>query len=368
MDQIVAGRVQARLTAASPTWCAIAEARGEKIVRSVPRSFSSRSWLRLDGLADLVVGDRRVGRRRLVPASKAAICARARRVRRGRGRVVAVAVDDHVRLPAWSVRLRPGGSASRDRASRPVDRQCPVGLCEVAESISWSRAAAAIRLHAELGPVGGGLHLGGPAYGMAAAALDETLHGPGSPRGTARRRCSPVASPHSPQRRPASQRLDHGGGQALVEHAAQQLAPVAAPAGARRHGHLGAERAQQRGVPLRGRPRRSASVSAAPAGHRGHQRDVGDRDSCAVATRPPLAFIPGRAVFRSAQTVPGRSGPARGPAPPPAAAELGAEHQLGVAHRLGLIAPRRLTRRQRAPRRVVAAHLRTGGHQVARVL
>jgi hypothetical protein len=32
-------RDQSRLVSASPMWCAIAEARGEKIVTSVPRSF-----------------------------------------------------------------------------------------------------------------------------------------------------------------------------------------------------------------------------------------------------------------------------------------------------------------------------------------
>ena len=37
-------RVQAMLTRSSPTWWAMAEARGEKIVRSAPRSRSSRSW------------------------------------------------------------------------------------------------------------------------------------------------------------------------------------------------------------------------------------------------------------------------------------------------------------------------------------
>jgi hypothetical protein len=35
----------ARLVAASPTWCAIPAARGEKIVTSVPRSRCSLSWL-----------------------------------------------------------------------------------------------------------------------------------------------------------------------------------------------------------------------------------------------------------------------------------------------------------------------------------
>jgi hypothetical protein len=33
------------LTASSPTWCSIAEARGEKIVRSTPRSVISFSWV-----------------------------------------------------------------------------------------------------------------------------------------------------------------------------------------------------------------------------------------------------------------------------------------------------------------------------------
>ena len=37
-------RVQAADVASSPTWCAIAEARGEKIVMSAPRSRCSLSW------------------------------------------------------------------------------------------------------------------------------------------------------------------------------------------------------------------------------------------------------------------------------------------------------------------------------------
>ena len=38
-------RAQARAVAGSVTWCPIADAWGEKIVRSVPRSPASRSWL-----------------------------------------------------------------------------------------------------------------------------------------------------------------------------------------------------------------------------------------------------------------------------------------------------------------------------------
>ena len=37
--------VQRALTPSSPMWCPIAEARGEKTVRSIPRSRISRSWL-----------------------------------------------------------------------------------------------------------------------------------------------------------------------------------------------------------------------------------------------------------------------------------------------------------------------------------
>ena len=37
-------RDQRWLTASSPTWCSMAEARGEKIVMSAPRSRRIRSW------------------------------------------------------------------------------------------------------------------------------------------------------------------------------------------------------------------------------------------------------------------------------------------------------------------------------------
>ena len=40
--------IHSRLTLSSPMWWPMPEARGEKIVRSVPRSLCSLSWLRLD--------------------------------------------------------------------------------------------------------------------------------------------------------------------------------------------------------------------------------------------------------------------------------------------------------------------------------
>ena len=51
-----------RLIASSPTWCAIAEARGEKIGQVGAALALQPELVLLDGLADLVVADRRVGR------------------------------------------------------------------------------------------------------------------------------------------------------------------------------------------------------------------------------------------------------------------------------------------------------------------
>jgi hypothetical protein len=50
------------LTLKSPMWCAMKLARGEKIVRSLPRSFISRSWLAFDRFPQLIVGNLQVRR------------------------------------------------------------------------------------------------------------------------------------------------------------------------------------------------------------------------------------------------------------------------------------------------------------------
>ena len=77
-------------------WCAIAEARGEKIVTSVPRSLwnfscgctASRSWSSVIVSAPLGARLRRVLERcNLFVAERLQLL--------GRGRVVTVAVDDH---------------------------------------------------------------------------------------------------------------------------------------------------------------------------------------------------------------------------------------------------------------------------------
>ena len=57
-------------TAKSPMWWAMKLARGLKIVRSRPRSRISRSWLRLDRLAQFVVADLQLGGPRLRRGSR----------------------------------------------------------------------------------------------------------------------------------------------------------------------------------------------------------------------------------------------------------------------------------------------------------
>ena len=94
------------------TWCSIAEACGEKTIRSAPRSRSMRSWFcstlsrisssEIRGGCGSAASDRR--------AARAARCGTLVQLRR-RGRVVAVDVDDH--------RRRTGGP------SAPAPRACP---------------------------------------------------------------------------------------------------------------------------------------------------------------------------------------------------------------------------------------------------
>ena len=74
----------------------MADARGEKIVMSAPRSRSSRSWLFSSVFPNLVVRDRRVGRRYAGNVEGGLLCLAPFTVRLWRCGVVAVAVDDEV--------------------------------------------------------------------------------------------------------------------------------------------------------------------------------------------------------------------------------------------------------------------------------
>ena len=81
----------------SPMWWAMKLARGLKMVRSDPRAFICLQLVALDRLADLVVGDLQIRdpgrRRRIRDAGDLLVAPRLQRL--GRGRVVAVDVDDH---------------------------------------------------------------------------------------------------------------------------------------------------------------------------------------------------------------------------------------------------------------------------------
>ena len=80
-------------------------------------------------------------------------------------------------------------------------------------------------------------------------------------------------------RRPGrSQSLDHRRGQALVEHAAQQLPGDRGSGRAGQDLHLGAERREQPGVGLCACPGDQHGRARSFPGDRGHQRDVGHRD------------------------------------------------------------------------------------------
>jgi hypothetical protein len=100
--QLVADRRPgAELTLKSPMWWAMKLARGEKMVRSEPRSFIFFSWLALDRFAQFVVADLQLGnlghRGRVLDAGDLAVAPLFQRL--GRGGVVAVDVDDHGQAP-----------------------------------------------------------------------------------------------------------------------------------------------------------------------------------------------------------------------------------------------------------------------------
>ncbi len=116
-------------------WCAMKLARGLKIVRSLPRSRISRSWVPLDRLADLVVADPEIGSVRAgrgIAEGRDLAVAPLLQGRRRRG-VVAVAVDDHRRAP-WETEKdrRPGtgraaGRCPSGQGPRAAGRRRPRG-------------------------------------------------------------------------------------------------------------------------------------------------------------------------------------------------------------------------------------------------
>jgi hypothetical protein len=90
---------QATAVAGSAMWCPMCEARGEKIVRSVPALAGDPQLVALDRLPDLVVADLRRGRhrqRRVLQPGELGVPVLLEGGRRRR--VVAVAIDDHLRV------------------------------------------------------------------------------------------------------------------------------------------------------------------------------------------------------------------------------------------------------------------------------
>src|SRR5690242_18731548 len=134
VNQLVAGAGQASLVVASPRWWPMPAARGEKIVKSVPRSRLHLELAIGDRFTDLVVGDTRARRRRLAGLVRLDLLVAPPLMLAGGGGVVPVAIDDHgasCSANAWhpsrergprGVPLRPPESRRRCRSARAA---CP---------------------------------------------------------------------------------------------------------------------------------------------------------------------------------------------------------------------------------------------------
>ena len=97
MNQVIAGAVQRRLVVSLPMWCAMAEARGEKIVE-IRAARALQLQLRiLQAVANLIVADFCLSVERDIETRFQACELRIAKFlqRAGRRGVVTVAIDDH---------------------------------------------------------------------------------------------------------------------------------------------------------------------------------------------------------------------------------------------------------------------------------
>jgi len=174
------------------------------------------------------------------------------------------------------------------------------------------------------------------------------------------------------------QGLDDRGGHALVEHAAQEFPAGRKPGRAVKHLDIGAE-GSQGGTVARGAGTAGQHRDAqAAAGHRGHHRDVGERDPCfsgefgqvpfdarrgRVQVGPqdvrPRAVVVARAVVLAQPGKPGLERVYRG------LRAVDAQHQVRSARRLGF-AGRVDDGFGCGYRRIVAADAHSRGNQVTR--
>jgi hypothetical protein len=86
------------------------------------------------------------------------------------------------------------------------------------------------------------------------------------------------------------QGLDDRGGQALVEHAAQEFPAGREPGRAVEHLDFGAEGPEDGGVARGPGSAGQHRDAQAASGHRGHHRDVGERDACFPGEAGQLPF------------------------------------------------------------------------------
>jgi alkanesulfonate monooxygenase SsuD/methylene tetrahydromethanopterin reductase-like flavin-dependent oxidoreductase (luciferase family) len=221
------------------------------------------------------------------------------------------------------------------------------------------------RRHAEFGQhAGGRFHLGRPAYRVLPGPVNEAL----DRRGAGRREFGGdvLAQPRLIAGGPGGVKgLDHGGGHALIEHAAQELPAGREARRAVKHLDVRAEGPQRGGVARRAAAAGEHRDTQAAPGYRGHHRDVGEGYAGRAGD---FRQLPLGAWRGGIQVGPQRVRPQPGP-PGPERVDRGlravdAQHQVRPPHRLGL-AVRAGDALGRGYRGVITPDLRPGQEQVA---
>jgi hypothetical protein len=232
--------------------------------------------------------------------------------------------------------------------------------------------------HAEFGQHGRGcLHLGGTPHRVLTGAIDDPVHGGGVGRGQFGGDVprQPLLVPGGPG---GGQGLDDRGRHALVEHAAQELPGGGEPGRAVEHLDVGAQRGEDGGVARGAGPAGQHRDPQAAPGHRGHYRDVRERDARFLgdAGQLPLGPRGGRVQVGPQRALLGawsalgeaflvQAGQAGGERAHRGLRAVDAQHQVRTPGRLGLAGGVEDGFR-RGHRRIVAADLHPGGGQVAR--
>jgi hypothetical protein len=231
---------------------------------------------------------------------------------------------------------------------------------------------------AEFGQHGRGrLHLGGAPQRVLTGTVGDPVDGGGVGRGQFGRDVLP--QPRFVSGGPGGgQGLDDRRRHALVEHAAQELPGGGQPGRAVEHLDAGTERGEGGGVARGADAAGQHRDAQSPPGHRGHHRDVRERDAGRRRDVGQLPLGPrrGRVQVGPQRTlagassglsrgVPAQAGQAGGERVHRGLRAVDAQHQVGFPGRLGL-AGGIDHRRRRGHRRIVATDLDPGSGQVTR--